>query len=85
MSKKDFKRAAAEIFIDAAQDPQEAQAGLQADKRTQRAGRAIETKSTRVQILIRPATKKALQDEARRRGVSVNELINIILEEHLQE
>lgn len=86
MNKKDFKKTAAEIFITGAgelQEAQEAPAGPQEDKRTERAGKPAQTKSERLQLLIRPATKKALQDEARSRGVSVNELINSILEEHL--
>ena len=87
MSKKDFKKTAAEIFISGAGEPQEAQeapAGPQEDKRAERTGKPVQTKSERLQLLIRPTTKKALQAEAARRHVSVNELINSILEEHLQ-
>lgn len=41
-----------------------------------------ETKSARLQLLIRPSTNKALAKEAKRRRISKNELINQILEEH---
>lgn len=41
-----------------------------------------ETKSKRLQLLIRPTTDKALAKEAKKRRISKNELINRILEEH---
>ena len=41
-----------------------------------------ETKSVRLQLLIRPRTNKALAKEAKKRRISKNELINQILEEH---
>lgn len=43
-----------------------------------------ERKSERLQLLIRPNTKKGLQREADREGISVNELINKVLEEYIE-
>ena len=42
-----------------------------------------ETKSERVQILVRPFTKKMIKQEAESKSVSMNDLINTILEEHI--
>lgn len=50
----------------------------------QEAPEAPETKSDRLQLLIRPSTNKALAKEARRRRISKNELVNQILEEHIK-
>lgn len=41
-----------------------------------------ETKSDRLQLLIRPSVNKALAKEAKRQRISKNELINQILEAH---
>lgn len=41
-------------------------------------------KSARIQILARPETKKAIQKEAAALGLSMNELINRILDEHVE-
>lgn len=41
-----------------------------------------ETKSDRLQLLIRPSVNKALAKEAKRQRISKNELINRILEAH---
>lgn len=43
-----------------------------------------ETKSERLQLLIRPSLKEDLKKAARVSGVSVNDLINTILEESIE-
>lgn len=40
-----------------------------------------DNKSERIQLLVRPETKKALRKEAAEKGISMNELVNRILEE----
>lgn len=42
-----------------------------------------ETKSQRLQFLVRPAINKALDQEAKSIGISKNELVNRIFEEYL--
>lgn len=44
-----------------------------------------ELKSERLQLLIRPTTKQALKDKATKEGVSVNDLINSILDEYTEK
>lgn len=41
-----------------------------------------ETKSRRLQLLVYPSIYKALEKEAKKRKISVNELINRVLEKH---
>lgn len=43
-----------------------------------------ESKSERLQLLIRPTTKKRLKVEAIAQGVSVNDLVSTILEDYLE-
>lgn len=43
-----------------------------------------ETKSTRLQLLIRPTTKDALKEAAEAQGISLNELINQVLDDYIQ-
>lgn len=42
-----------------------------------------EPKSERIQLLVRPITKKLIKQEAKSKGVSMNDWINTILEEHI--
>ena len=42
----------------------------------------IEKKTERLQLLLQPSSKEALQKEAKKKHTSVNELINEILREH---
>ena len=44
----------------------------------------IETKSKRVQLLVQPSVYKAVQDKAKKLGVSTNEAINIALREYTE-
>lgn len=45
----------------------------------------IETKSQRVQILARPSTMQQIKKIAKKNKISMNELINRILEEYIEE
>jgi predicted HicB family RNase H-like nuclease len=44
-----------------------------------------EAKSVRMQLLVRPRTKEALTSIAKEAGISVNELINRILENFIYD
>lgn len=44
----------------------------------------IETKSKRVQLLVQPSVYKAVQDKAKKLGVSTNEAINEALREYTE-
>ena len=44
-----------------------------------------EAKSERLQLLVRPTTKDALTEIAKEAGISVNELVNRILENFIYE
>ena len=85
MAKKDFKKNTAELFISAAEDPPAPS--------EQTGGAAIpkgyklvkENKSERMQLLIRPTLKEDIKKEAAAQGgISMNDLINNILEEYLE-
>ena len=43
-----------------------------------------ETKSERTQLLFRPTTKDTLREIAAARGISLNDLVNQILEEYIE-
>lgn len=43
-----------------------------------------ESKSARTQILLRPATKEALREAAEEQGISLNELINTVLDSYIE-
>lgn len=90
MAKKDFKGAIGDInslFLSGAEEPAQDPARQEAARPAAPANTRWqeirqETKSDRLQLLIRPSTNKALAKEARRRRISKNELINQILEAH---
>ena len=97
MKKKDFKKNAAELFIttpadqepgqDAAPDPEQIEGDpYPATVFNIPTGYRLvkEKKSERLQVLIRPNTKDALKKEAAAQGVSVNDLVNIIIEEYIE-
>ena len=44
-----------------------------------------ETKSKRMQLLVRPSTQDALKKAAAREGISVNDLANRIFEEYIEK
>lgn len=89
--KKDFKKTPAEMFISAAAEPQEQEAKETTSEQAQNGVTipkgyrlAPEQKSQRLQLLIKPSTKDGIKNAATMQGISVNELINNILEEYLE-
>lgn len=85
MAKKDFKKSAAELFITSAQDEQAQQIESKSRDFIPKGYKLVkENKSERLQLLIRPTLKEAAKQEAAARGVSVNDLINSILEEYME-
>lgn len=44
-----------------------------------------EAKSERTQFLLRPTTKEAIKEAAAERGVSMNDLVNDILDEYIKK
>lgn len=88
MAKKDFKTSAADMFITASEEPKpktkrkattpKAEAPIVA-----RGFQVVpEYKKERLQLLLKPSTKEDLKRIAQEDGVSVNELINRILEDY---
>lgn len=86
MARKDFKKNPAEMFISAAEEQQEAPQDAQAAGFTIPKGYRLEKdyKSERMQLLVRPATKKAIRALAAEQGLSMNDLVNNIFEEYLE-
>ena len=93
-AEKNFKKSAAEMFISSAEQipeskPQPATTEendnyvtdikVPAGYRLQR-----EYKSERMQLLIRPTTKKMIKQQADARGISMNDLVNQILDEYAE-
>jgi hypothetical protein len=99
--KKSFKTAAENFISGAEEEPREepkkapakkAQAKKPKEEQTAPAvsipkGYRLEKelKSERLQLLIRPTTKQALKDKAAKEGVSVNDLINRILDDYTEK
>ena len=89
--KKNFKNPAMQ-FISAAEEEREAPQTQPQQEAQQAAGLNIpkgyrlapEFKSARVQLLVRPTTKEAIQKAAAAQGLSMNELINQILDEYAE-
>lgn len=79
----DFKDNPAMFFI-TAPEPEEKPAEERAES-FRPAPRHMESKSKRLQLLIRPSTAEKLKARAGAEGTSVNDLINTILEEALRE
>lgn len=85
-----FAREPAKMFI-SAQDAEEATARDQPPEARSTIDDAApitcsrikpETKSRRIQLLVRPSTYSSIKAEADELGMSLNELINAILERH---
>ena len=80
--KKDFKKNPVEMFI-STEEPQETPApeGVTIPK-----GYKLvkENKSERMQLLVRPATKEAIRQAAAAQGISMNDLVNQILDEYAE-
>lgn len=81
MPKKDFKNVN-DLFLSQLLSEEEQEAAQEATKPAEIPAEIRETKSDRLQLLIRPSVNKALAKEAKRRRISKNELISQILEEH---
>lgn len=83
--KKSFKSNAVENFLsDLPQEETETHVEPTRKKIPEKYLVPREYKSERMQLLVRPTTKKALKELAEENGISVNELINIIFEEYLE-
>ena len=82
--KKNFKNPAMQ-FISAA-DAEGQQETQQQESVTIPKGYKLvkENKSERMQLLVRPALKEAIKQEAEAQGLSMNELVNTIFEEYLE-
>lgn len=92
---KTFKKNASALFVEqfTAEEPPEPKGPAQ-DQTEPRAAaedhangwqtKAEQPKSTRLQLLIQPYTKEALDKLARVQGVSRNELINQILKDYIK-
>lgn len=85
MAQKNFKKNAAEMFITAPEGQPEPAPATQ-DSFTAPKGYQLikEYKTERMQIMLRPETKKAVKKAAAAQGLSMNELINQILEEWIE-
>ena len=80
--KKNFKTAAEMFISETQEDPKPSeQEGLTIPKGYRL---AKECKTERMQLLIRPSTKKGLKVAAEQDGISVNELVNNILDEFIE-
>ena len=85
MAKKDFKKNAAELFISAADETQEAPQAAQEGVAIPKGYKLVkENKSERMQLLVRPTLKEAIKQEAAAQGLSMNDLVNNIFEEYLE-
>lgn len=85
MAKKDFKKNTAELFISAAEEEPARQQAEQDGVAIPKGYRLVkENKSDRMQLLVRPALKEAIKQEAAAQGVSMNDLVNCIFEEYLE-
>lgn len=89
MTKKDFKTSAADMFITASEEPKPKTKRKATPPKAEgpTVGRGFqvipEYKKERLQLLLKPSTKEDLKRIAKQDGISVNELINRILEEHI--
>ena len=87
MAKKSFKQNPADLFISSAEDaPIEQYEPTEAPTLKAKKGYQIipEYKTERMQLLIKPSTKRDLKAIAAEEGTSVNDLVNKILEEYTE-
>ena len=84
MARKDkgFKTSVAADFISSAAEPQQPAEGFTIPE-----GYMLkkESKTARLQLLIRPTTKTRMRKLAAAEGISLNELVNQILDEYVDE
>lgn len=85
-SKKDFKKSPAEMFISAAEEPEAPiEAPAEENIVIPKGYRlAPEIKNARLQLLLKPSTKESLKALAHSKCMSMNELINMILEDYIE-
>ena len=85
MTKKNFTKNATDFLING-KDPEgiKPKAGKDLVKVPEGYRLVKETKSARLQLLIRPTTKAGLKDAAAEKGISLNNLVNEIFERYLK-
>lgn len=83
MAQKNFK-GAADMFFSSVKMQQEAPQGQNNFTVPKGYKLTKESKSVRMTILIRPTTKEALQRVTDSQGISMNELINQLIENYLE-
>ena len=85
MAKKDFKKNPAEMFISTAErQPEAAPANTESIVVPKGYKMVREAKSQRMQLLVRPTTKDAIRKAAAAQGLSMNDLVNQILDEYAE-
>ena len=80
---KSFKKSADALFVSV---PEEQPEVTQADSFAAPKGYRLvrEQKSDRMQLLIRPTTKEAIKKAAQAQGISMNDLVNQLLDEYAE-
>ena len=80
---KSFKKSADALFVSV---PEEQLEATQTDSFTAPKGYRLvrEQKSERMQLLIRPTTKEAIKKAAQAQGISMNDLVNQLLDEYAE-
>lgn len=80
---KSFKKSADALFVSV---PEEQPEVTQADSFAAPKGYRLvrEQKSERMQLLIRPTTKEAIKKAAQAQGISMNDLVNQLLDEYAE-
>ena len=86
MAKKDFKKNTAELFISTAEEPERIHSQGHTSLLDLPKGYKLvkENKSERMQLLVRPTTKEAIKKAAEAQGISMNDLVNQILDEYAE-
>lgn len=80
---KNFKTSAAELFMTSTEEPIEET--YKAPETVKKGYQIIpEYKTARMQLLLKPSTKKDLKILAANEGISLNELCNKILEDYIE-
>lgn len=84
-SKKDFKKNTAALFMSDTNTQPAAPQVKQEDLTAPKGYKLVrENKSERMQLLVRPTTKEAIKKAAAAQGLSMNDLINQILDEYTE-
>lgn len=81
---KSYKKSAAELFMNT-DEPQEVVRTEQAELAIPKGYKLVkENKSERMQLLVRPNVKTAIKKDAEMQGLSMNDLVNNVLENYLE-